>query len=137
PAPPSLPALPEALAALKTAALAVRGAHHTYLRFSELELAREAAEPGAPTGQAEAPAPYSAEYVAAWYTLADAVIAMQQAHGAAGAAAARAGATLHDACQQHADLAVLFRELEPYFTAASDEQVHDAYLRVARADGAA
>jgi uncharacterized RDD family membrane protein YckC len=135
PAPPNLPALPDALAALKTAALAVRGAHHSYLRFSELELAREAAahEAGAAAAAADAEAAYSPEYVAAWHTLADAVMAMQKAHGAAGAAAARAGSTLTDACRQHPDLAVLFRELEPYFTAA-DEQVHDAYLRVARAE---
>jgi uncharacterized RDD family membrane protein YckC len=160
PAPPS-PA--EALAALKTAALVVRGAHHNYLRFSEIELARGAAPPAGagqeaheappqPGSAAEdvvrpaqpAPPPaseadveeFTPEYVAAWYTLADAVMALQQAHAAAQLAAASAGTTLAAACAEQPDLLYLFRELEPYFTADSDEGVHEAYLRVARSEHA-
>ena len=46
------PARSEALAGLKTAALAVRGAHLNYLRFSEVELAKGAARPaGEPAEQ--------------------------------------------------------------------------------------
>ena len=121
-----------ALAGLKTAALAVRGAHLNYLRFSEVELAKAAA---AGAQAADQPEPeYSPEYAAAWYTLADAVIAMQQAHAAAIAAALREGTTLAAACTDQPDLTYLFRELEPYFTAGSDDEVHDAYMRVARGE---
>jgi uncharacterized RDD family membrane protein YckC len=121
------PPLDEALAALKTAALAVSGAHATYLRFSEIELAR----PAPPDG---AEAELSPDYAAAWYTLADAVIALQQAHAVAQQSAAREGITLVQACEEQGDLRYLFRRLEPYFTAASDEDVHEAFLRVARSD---
>lgn len=127
----------EALARLKTAALAVRGAHLNYLRFSEVELAKGAGSAaGEPADQSGAqPEPgYSPEYAAAWYTLADAVIAMQQTHAAANAAAAREGATLQAVCVDQPDLTYLFRELEPYFTAGSDDEVHDAYMRVARGE---
>ena len=143
PAPPAVGAR-EALAGFKTAALAVRGAHLNYLRFSEVELAKgaagAAAKPSDPADVPEAqpadqPEPeYSPEYAAAWYTLADAVIAMQQAHAAAIAAALREGTTLAAACTDQPDLTYLFRELEPYFTAGSDDEVHDAYLRVARGE---
>lgn len=145
PAPPSTyapaataaPGASEALAGLKTAALAVRGAHLNYLRFSEVELAKgaggAAGEPADPP--ADRPEPeYSPEYAAAWYTLADAVIAMQQAHAAAIAAASREGTTLPAVCADQPDLTYLFRELEPYFTAGSDDHVHDAYMRVARGE---
>jgi uncharacterized RDD family membrane protein YckC len=145
PAAPTAPGASEALAGLKTAALAVRGAHLNYLRFSEVELAKgaggaagEAADQ--PIGEAAdqpgaQPEPeYSPEYAAAWYTLADAVIAMQQAHAAAIAAASREGTTLQAVCADQPDLIYLFRELEPFFTAGSDEQVHDAYMRVARGE---
>ena len=131
------PGAGDALAVLKTAALAVRGAHLNYLRFSEVELAKDAARPaGGPAEQpGERPEPeYSPEYAAAWYTLADAVIAMQQAHAAAIAAATREGTTLAALCAAQPDLSYLFRELEPYFTAGSDEQVHDAYMSVARGE---
>ena len=131
------PGASEALAALKTAALAARGAHLNYLRFSEVELAKDAARPaGGPTEQPGGrPEPeYSPEYAAAWYTLTDAVVAMQQAHMAAIAAATREGTTLLDLCATQPDLSYLFRELEPYFTAGSDEQVHDAYMSVARGE---
>ena len=123
----------EALAGLKTAALAVRGAHLNYLRFSEVELAKDAGEPVLPP-VAEPEPDYSPEYAAAWYTLADAVIAMQRAHAAAIAAASREGTTLAAVCADQPDLTYLFRELEPYFTAGTDEQVHDAYMSVARGE---
>jgi uncharacterized RDD family membrane protein YckC len=127
------PGASAALAGLKTAALAVRGAHLNYLRFAEVELAKESVEAAAEP--ADQPEPdYSPEYAAAWYTLADAVIAMQQAHAAAIAAATREGTTLPDVCADQPDLTYLFRELEPYFTAGSDDQVHDAYMSVARGE---
>ena len=131
------PGASSALAGLKTAALAVRGAHLNYLRFSEVELAKDAGRAaGEPTDPpAEQPEPvYSPEYAAAWYTLADAVIAMQQAHAAALAAASREGTTLPAVCADQPDLTYLFRELEPYFTAGSDDEVHGAYMRVARGE---
>ena len=141
PAAPTAAGASEAVAGLKTAALAVRGAHLNYLRFSEVELAKDArATAGDTAGDAagepaDQPAPeYSPEYAAAWYTLADAVIAMQQAHATASAAATREGTTLPDVCADQPDLTYLFRELEPYFTAGSDDQVHDAYMAVARGE---
>ena len=137
PAATAAPAASEALAGLKTAALAVRGAHLNYLRFSEVELAKGAGgAAGEPADQpADRPEPeYSPEYAAAWYTLADAVIAMQQAHAAAIAAASREGTTLPAVCADQPDLTYLFRELEPYFTAGSDDHVHDAYMSVARGE---
>lgn len=137
PAATAAPGASEALAGLKTAALAVRGAHLNYLRFSEVELAKGAGgAAGEPADQpADRPEPeYSPEYAAAWYTLADAVIAMQQAHAAAIAAASRAGTTLPAVCADQPDLTYLFRELEPYFTAGSDDHVHDAYMSVARGE---
>ena len=133
PAATAAPGASEALAGLKTAALAVRGAHLNYLRFSEVELAKGAG--GAAGEPADQPEPeYSPEYAAAWYTLADAVIAIQQAHAAAIAAATRESTTLQAVCADQPDLTYLFRELEPYFTAGSDEQVHDAYMSVARGE---
>ena len=140
PAATAAPGASEALAGLKTAALAVRGAHLNYLRFSEVELAKGAGgAAGEPADQpADRPEPeYSPEYAAAWYTLADAVIAMQQAHAAAIAAASRAGTTLPAVCADQPDLTYLFRELEPYFTAGSDEHLHDAYMSVARGEATA
>ena len=137
PAAPTAPGASDALARLKTTALAVRGAHLNYLRFSEVELAKDAGSAvGEPGGELVAqPDPaYSPESAAAWYTLADAVIAMQQAHAAAITAATREGTTLAAVCADQPDLTYLFRELEPYFTAGSDEQVHDAYMSVARGE---
>ena len=128
------PAAGAALAALKTAALAVRGAHLNYLRFSEVELAKDAGSAVAEAAGDQPEPEYSPEYAAAWYTLADAVIAMQQAHAAAIAAASREGTTLAAVCADQPDLTYLFRELEPYFTAGSDDQVHDAYMSVARGE---
>ena len=128
------PAAGAALAALKTAALAVRGAHLNYLRFSEVELAKDAGSAAREAAGDEPEPEYSPEYAAAWYTLADAVIAMQQAHAAAIAAASREGTTLPAVCADQPDLTYLFRELEPYFTAGSDDQVHDAYMSVARGE---
>ncbi len=134
-APPPEPSLDDALAALKTAALAVRGAHHNYLRLSEIELAKAetpAAGADLPAGAEEHA--YSPEYVAAWHTLTGAVLVMQRALAQAALAAARAGTTLRDLGDLEPDLAYLFRELEPYFEAGSDEEVHAAYLKVARGD---
>jgi hypothetical protein len=115
------PSVEDALAALKTAALAVRGAHLNYLRFSERELAREADA-----------AEYTPEYEAAWYTLADAVMALQHAYAEATVAATVAGTSIQEQAADQPDLTYLFGELEPYFAAGSDEEVHEAYLRVAR-----
>ena len=135
PPPPAGPVtLDDALVTLKTAALAVRGAHLNYLRFSERELARSAPDPASPAGEDQTA--FTPEYAAAWYTLADAVVALQQAHASAQAAAARAGTDLATACADQPDLLYVFGQLEPYFTAGSDEAVHEAYLRVARAESA-
>jgi uncharacterized RDD family membrane protein YckC len=121
----SAPSLEDVLGALKTAALAARGAHLNYLRFSERELAASA---GA------APGDYSDEYVSAWFTLADAVASLRQARAAATAAAAAAGTTLDLACASRPDLAHLLGELTPYATATTDEEIHAAFLAVARAE---
>ena len=129
PPPPTLPDLAASVAAFKTAALAVAGAHSSYLHFSELELA--AAD--RPADEAHG---YAPEYVAAWYTLTDTVIAVQKALAAAETAAASAGTTFQDACTDQPDLARLLRELGPYFTAGSGDQIHDAYMRVARGETA-
>jgi uncharacterized RDD family membrane protein YckC len=114
--------LDAALDELKVAALGLRGAHHNYLRLSEREIERGGGVTAA----------FSPEYAAAWHTLADAVIALQHANADAAHAAAMAGTTLQDASARRPDLLNLCRELEPYFSAGSDEQVHDAYLVVAR-----
>jgi len=124
PSPPPEPSLGETLAGLKTAALAARGAHFNYLRFSDLELSA--------TPDSEGEAEYSPGYVSAWYTLADSVAALQEARSAADAAAARAGIALDDACADQPDLVHLFGELQPYFSSESDEQIHEAFLRIAR-----
>lgn len=126
--------LDDALATLKTAALAMHGAHLNYLRFSEIELART--EPDRAPHPGDGEAAFSPGYAAAWYTLADAVVALRQAHAVAQAAAAHAGLDLATACADQPDLVYLFHQLEPYFAAGSDEDVHEAYLRVARAESA-
>ncbi|HEX5641394.1 MAG TPA: RDD family protein [Thermoleophilia bacterium] len=132
--PPAAPAVTtapdtgEALAHLKTAALAARGAHLNYLRFSERELAAGTADPAAG---------YSEEYVGAWFTLADAVAALRAAWDAATAAAVAAGRTLDEACANQADLAHLLRELTPYASAETDEEIHAAFLAVARWEASA
>jgi uncharacterized RDD family membrane protein YckC len=118
-----VPTLDGALAGLKQAALAARGAHLNYLYFSERELDTEK------EGQAET---YSGEYVGAWFTLADAVTRLRQTHAAATEAAAAAGQTLAEACAPQPDLPHLLRGLAPYVAAQSDEQVHEAFLIVAR-----
>ena len=123
-APAGPPPLADALLHLKTAALASRGAHLNYLRFSERELA---------AGDDPARA-YSEEYVSAWFTLTDAVATLREAHAEASASAGAAGRTLDDVCAAQPDLAHLLRELAPYFTAAGDEGIHEAFLAVARAE---
>ena len=129
PQPPSSPDLTASIAAFKTAALAVAGAHRSYLHFSELELA-------AADRPADEAHDYSPEYIAAWYTLADTVVAAQKKLAVAESAASGAGTTLQEACADQPDLVRAVREFGPYFGAASDDQIHDAYLRVARAETA-
>jgi uncharacterized RDD family membrane protein YckC len=119
------PDLPAALAGLKTAALAARGAHLTYLRFSERELA---------AGAGEQTGGYSDEYVSAWFTLTDAVTALKDARSSLDGAAAAAGQTPEAAIAARPDLSHLVSDLAPYFTAGGDDEVHDAFLRVARED---
>lgn len=118
------PPLADALQHLKTAALASRGAHLNYLRFSERELA--AADDPART--------YSEEYVSAWFTLTDTVVALRTARDDVSASAGAAGQTLEEVCATQPDLAHLLRELAPYFTAAGDEGIHEAFLAVARSE---
>jgi len=127
PAPPvtEAPTADEALARLKTAALAVRGAHLAYLHFSERELAAGA--------EAQAGG-YSDEYVAAWFTLADAVSGVQEARAGLDEAAAGAGVTPDQLTSAQPDLVHLLAELAPYFTACGDDSVHEAFLTIARAE---
>ena len=110
---------------LKTAALASRGAHLNYLRFSERELAAGADDPARS---------YSEEYVSAWFTLTDAVVALRTARDDASASAGASGQTLDEVCAAQPDLAHLLRELTPYFTADGDEEIHEAFLAVARSE---
>jgi uncharacterized RDD family membrane protein YckC len=126
-APPAVepPTLDQALARLKTAALAARGAHLNYLRFSERELA---------SGPAPGGDGYSEEYVSAWFTLSEAVAELREARDAAAAVATVAGKTLAECCAGQADLVHLLRELDPYTGAHTDEEVHEAFLIVARAE---
>jgi len=139
--PPGWPSVDEAVNALRTAALAVRGAHANYQHFSERELA---AAQATPTADATAAAPeepqivqaYSPAYVTAWYALADAVLTLQRSHAALTTAATQADQTFAAACADHPDLVHLLGELDPYLVARSDEQVHAAYLQVARAASA-
>jgi uncharacterized RDD family membrane protein YckC len=133
PAAISEPSAREALAGLKTAALAVRGAHLNYLRFSAVELAKDVPDEGPEPDGAPEPQ-YSPEYAAAWFTLADAVSALQRAHAIALAAATRESTTLPAVCADQPDLTYLISELEPYLAAGSDDQVHDAYMSVARGE---
>ena len=112
----------ETLDALKSAALGLRGAHHNYLRLAEREIDRG----GGVTEE------FSPEYSAAWHTLADAVMTLQHANQRAARAAEAAGTTLPEVSARRPDLLNLAEELEPYFSAASDEQVQEAYLTVAR-----
>jgi uncharacterized RDD family membrane protein YckC len=125
PAPAEAPSLGDTLVRLKTAVLATRGAHLNYLRFSERELA---------TGADDATERYSEEYVSAWFTLTDAVGSLRDARAAAAAAAGAAGQTLEEACALQPDLARLLGELTPYAAATTDEEIHAAFLAVARSD---
>jgi uncharacterized RDD family membrane protein YckC len=120
------PSLESALGALKTTALAAHGAHLNYLRFSERELAA--------ASERDATDSYSEEYVSAWFTLSDAVASLRGARAAATAAAGAAGMTLDQACASRPDLAHLLGELQPYAAAESDEEIHAAFLAVARAE---
>jgi uncharacterized RDD family membrane protein YckC len=131
PAPPE-PSLYDALAHLKATVLATRGAHETYRRFSELELAKE--RPAALETADEADPDYSPEYVAAWYSLSDAVHAMDAARVTAEAAGARADTDLETALAAQPDLAYLVRELAPYLAADAHEHLHEAYMSVLRGE---
>jgi len=130
PSTPPKPSLPDALARFKATVLATRGAHGTYLRFSEIELAKErpAALATADEGQPE----YSPEYVAAWYSLSEAVHAMNAARAAAEAAASRADTDLETALAAQPDLAYLLRELAPYLAPDAHEHLHKAYMSVVK-----
>ncbi len=125
PAAPEPPAVDEALARLKTAALAARGAHLSYLRFSERELAG---------GGEEQAGGYSEGYVSAWFTLTDAVATLKDAQSAFQRAAAAAGQSPQEAAAAQPDLAHLLVELAPYFETTDDDSVHAAFLAVARAE---
>ena len=124
---PEPPAVDAALARLKTAALAARGAHLTYLTFSERELA---------AGGGEQTGDYSAAYISAWFTLTDAVAALKDARAGLDPAAAAAGLTPEQATAAHPDLVHVLTELGPYFGAADDDSVHAAFLAVARTEAA-
>lgn len=116
------------LAQFKVTVFATRGAHDTYLHFSEIELARETT-----TGEDVTPE-YSAEYVAAWYSLSEAVLAMNEARTTAAAACARSGTDLDAALEPQRDLAYLLRQLAPYLEPGAGEHLHDAYMRVVRGE---
>ena len=121
------PSADEALARLKTAALATRGAHLAYLHFSERELA---------AGTDDHAGGYSEEYVGAWFTLTDAVTELRQARADLDRATAASGQTIDQIAAAQPDLAHLLAGLAPYFTAAGDQGIHEAFLAVARADSA-
>lgn len=128
---PVEPSPQEAIALLKAAALAARGAHAMYLRFSEVELAKE--RPATSTASDSEPQ-YSPEYVAAWYSLADAVLAMNEARATAIAASTRAGSNLDAALVAQPDLVYLLRELAPYLAEDATERLHEAYMRVVQGE---
>jgi uncharacterized RDD family membrane protein YckC len=119
------PAVETELARLKTAALAARGAHLSYLRFSERELA---------AGAGEHSGEYSEGYVSAWFTLTDAVAALRAARSGLEAATSAAGQTPEEVLAGQPDLTHLMAELAPYFAAADGDAVHAAFLEVARAE---
>jgi len=127
---PPEPSLPDALAHFKSTVLATRGAHGTYLRFSELELAKEPSDARA-IADADEPE-YSPEYIAAWYSLSDAVHAMNAARAAAEAASSRADTDFDTALTGQPDLAYLLRELAPYLAPDAHEHLHEAYMSVVR-----
>ncbi len=122
---PQAPSPEQALARLKQAALATRGAHLAYLHFSERELA---------AGADQQAGGYSEEYVSAWFTLADAVTGLREARADLDRAAAASGQTLEQAVDAQPDLVHLLAGLAPYFTAAGDEGIHEAFLEAARAE---
>ena len=127
--PPTTPAMvtPSAeLARFKKAVLAAGGAHDTYLRFSEVELAKDAVQQG--RGERE----YSPEYVAAWYSLSEAVHALAEARASARAAVGGAGLSLETAIVDQPDLVYLTRRLAPYLAPGASERLHEAYVEVVR-----
>lgn len=120
--------LPEALARLKVAALAARGAHDSFLRFSQIELARQA------ENVADDEEHYSPEYIAAWYSLSEAVHELNEAHAVAAAASTRADTTLEASLAAQPDLAYLLGRLGPYLTQDAAERLHEAYVAVVRSE---
>jgi hypothetical protein len=115
----------QALARLKTAALATRGAHLAYLHFSERELAADTDDQ---------PGGYSEEYVGAWFTLAEAVAELQASRAELDRASTASGQAVDQVVATQPDLVHLLAGLAPYFTASGDEGVHAAFLAVARAE---
>jgi uncharacterized RDD family membrane protein YckC len=123
--PPGAPSPDQALAHLKTSALAARGAHLAYLHFSERELA---------AGSGEQAGGYSDEYVSAWFTLTDAVTGLREARADLDRVTEASGLTVDQLTAGQPDLVHLLAGLAPYFTAAGDEGIHEAFLAVARAE---
>jgi uncharacterized RDD family membrane protein YckC len=117
-----------ALARLKTAALATRGAHLAYLHFSERELA---------AGTGDQAGGYSEEYVGAWFTLAEAVAELQVSRAELDRASTASAQTVDQVVATQPDLVHLLTKLAPYFTASGDEGIHEAFLAVARAEAPA
>ncbi len=126
---PAAVGLREALAALKATTLAVRGAHDTFFRLSEIELARQQTE-----AAGEEQEQYSPEYVAAWYSLSDAVHEMTEARATAAVASSRAGTTLEASLAAQPDLAYLLRHLGPYLAEGAAQKLHEAYVAVVRSE---
>ncbi|MEZ5125599.1 MAG: RDD family protein [Thermoleophilia bacterium] len=125
------PTIDDALTRLKASVLAVRGAHDSYLRFSERELARASTDGDAATN---AESSYSPEYVAAWYTLAESVEALAEARRAADRAALERGVSLENALAAMPDLALLLRQLAPYVATDAHDRLYEAYVAVVRAE---
>lgn len=127
------PGLPDALAQLTASASSAHTAHDAFARLSAAELARAAAQP--PTEDEEPQ--YSAEYVAAWYALSEAVYELREASAAATAAADSAGTTLAEALVGQPELAGLLHRLGPYLAPDAGERLSEAYVQVARGEASA
>lgn len=124
----------DVILALKTATLALYGAHHRYLLHSHIELTRakhKEEEPAtlAPLDDAEEPSSgYSTAYVNAWETLTESVKTFQQAFAISRQLLER---DPDEAAADEADLKLLLSELRPYLFANSDELIYETCLRVA------
>lgn len=122
--------LASTLARFKDAVLSAGGAHDTYRRLSEIELVREKSAAAGAQGEVA----YSPEYVAAWYSLSDAVHALAAARVSAEAASAQAGTTLQAAIAGQPDLVYLTQRLAPYLAGNAGERLHEAYVEVVRSE---